>query len=127
MPDAVVSFHDIHYYNLDTYHISVYPESLKAKVGESVQFVCAVSGFGQNYSIKWYNNNGPENVLPTINHSHVLDIPQVQLNDLGNYYCVVKSESGTVASNTSSLQVIGICYPHALNVRIKIYLDKIYD
>ena len=82
----------------------MYPESLKARVGESVQFVCAVGGVGQNYSIKWYNDYNPENV---INHSHVLDIHHVELNDSGSYYCEVKNKSGMVFSSTSSLQVIG--------------------
>lgn len=86
----------------------MYPESAKPKYGESVQFVCMASGFGQNYSIKWYSSHNPENALLTITHSHVLDIPHVQLNDSGSYYCVVKNALGTVTSNTSSLQVIGM-------------------
>ena len=105
--DTVQLFHVIIFYlhcNLDTYHVSVYPESVKARVGESIQFVCAVSGLGQNYSIKWYNSYNPE---ITITHSHVLDIHHVQLNDSGSYYCEVKDELGTVVSNLSSLQVIG--------------------
>ena len=85
----------------------MYPENVKAKVGESAQLVCAVSGFGQNYSIKWYNNNSSGNTLPTINHSHVLDIPQVQLNDSGNYYCVVSNESGAQSQTLAVLKVVG--------------------
>ena len=82
----------------------MYPESLKARVGESVQFVCAVSGVGQNYSIKWYNDYNPENV---INHSHVLDIHHVELNDSGDYYCEVSNEHGGHNSTLAVLKVVG--------------------
>ena len=88
-----------------------------AKVGENVQFVCVASGFGQSYSIVWYNNHNPENPLPTVGHSHVLDIPLVQLHDSGNYYCVVMNKSGVVvSSSTSSLQVIGMFTNYVLYV-----------
>lgn len=83
----------------------MYPENVKAKVGESVQFVCTVSGFGQNYSIKWYNSDGSE--LPTINHFHVLDIPRVQLNDSGTYHCVVSNEFGVQNQTLAVLKVVG--------------------
>lgn len=85
----------------------MYPESVNAKVGESVQFVCTVSGVGHDYSIEWYNEHSPEIPLLTINHSHVLDIPLVQLNDSGNYYCVVSNESGVQINTSGVLQVIG--------------------
>jgi len=94
-------------------HANVYPATVEAKFGESVQFVCTVSGFGQNYSIEWYNEHSPEKPLPVINHSHVLDIPVAHLNHSGRYYCAVKNESGAVVftSNISTLQVIGTyCY-----------------
>lgn len=66
--------------------------------------MCAVSGFGHNYTITWYNGH---NLI--INHSHVLDIPHVQLNDSGNYYCVVSNESGVVnrPATLATLKVIG--------------------
>lgn len=85
----------------------MYPEGVRAKVGDSVQFVCAVNGFGQNYSIKWYSNHSPEYPLPTINHSHVLDIPLVQLNDSGSYYCVVSDDSGTQNQAVGVLNAVG--------------------
>ena len=88
----------------------MYPKQVKAKVGERIQFVCVVSGFGQNYSIKWYNSDNPDKALLTT-HSHVLDIPLVQLNDSGTYYCVVKKDA-SFASNNSTLQVIGISEPY---------------
>ena len=94
---------------LAAYHATVYPEGVKAKIGERVQFVCVASGLGQNYTIKWYNSNSPDNPLVTINHSHVLDIPLVQLNNSGSYYCVVKNESANFVSNITTLQVIGMC------------------
>lgn len=103
----------------------MYPESVKAKVGESVQFVCAVSGIGQNYSVKWYNSYTLENALPTVNHSHVLNIPYVQLNDSGSYYCVAKNGSGTTVSSTSTLQVLGtlaIICTHGLYISLIISL-----
>ena len=82
----------------------MYPESLKAKVGESVQFVCAVSGLGHNYSVKWYNSYNPDNV---INHSHVLDIHHVQMNDSGSYYCEVSNEHGGHNQTLAVLKVVG--------------------
>ena len=88
-------------------NVSVYPEGIKAKVGERVQFVCVVSGFGWNYTVKWYSISKPDDVLATINHTHVLDIPNIQLNDSGSYYCKVQDEHGSFASNSSILQVIG--------------------
>lgn len=90
----------------------MYPKSVEAKVGESVQFACIVSGFGQNYNIVWYNDHNFEKPILAINHSHVLDIPVAHLSDSGSYYCAVKNESGAVmfTSNISTLQVIGTAY-----------------
>ena len=45
---------------------------------------------GQNYGIKWYNSYNPEII---INHSHVLDIHHVQLNDSRSYYCQVSNDT----------------------------------
>ena len=95
---------------LAAYHATVHPKGVKVKVGERVQFVCVASGFGQNYTIKWYNSNNSDNPLVTINHSHVLDIPLAQLNNSGSYYCVVKNEFAEFVSNISPLQVIGTYY-----------------
>ena len=82
----------------------MYPESLRATFGESVQFVCAVSGLGQNYSVKWYNNYNPGNV---IHHSNVLDIYHVQLNDSGSYHCSVSNEHGVHNETLAVLKVVG--------------------
>ena len=82
----------------------MYPESVKARAGESIQFVCAVSGLGQNYSIKWYNSYNPE---ITITYSHVLDIHHVQLNDSGSYYCEVSNEHGVHNETRAILKVVG--------------------
>ena len=88
---------------VDTYHATVYPKNVVAKVGERIQFVCVVSGFGGNYSIKWYDNHN--NTLPTINHTHVLDISLVQEN--GSYYCEVSNGSGIQVHTSGVLKVVG--------------------
>lgn len=74
-----------------------------ARVGESVQFVCVVGGFGQNYSIKWYR----ENALLTTNHSHMLDLPVIGLNYSATYYCVVNNKFGDQINTSAVLQVMG--------------------
>ena len=81
----------------------MYPNNVTAKVGERIQFVCVVSGFGQNYSIKWYDNHN--NTLSTINHTHVLDILLVQ--ESGSYYCVVSNSSGIQIRTSGVLKVVG--------------------
>ena len=85
----------------------MYPKGIKAKVGERFQFVCNVSGFGWNYTVKWYSTSKPDDALATINHTHVLDIPVTQLNDSGSYYCKVQNEHESLNSSSSILQVIG--------------------
>lgn len=95
------------HFTVDTYRVNVYPDKVKAKLGENAQFICVVSGFGQDYSVKWYADHNLDDALPTINHSHVLDVSLVQQNDSGSYYCVVTRESGVRVNTSGALKVIG--------------------
>ena len=94
------------HFSVDICHATVHPKNVTAKVGEGVQFVCVVRGFGQNYSIKWYDIYN--NALPTISHTHVLDVPVVQEN--GSYYCVVSNASGIQVRTLGVLEVVGKSY-----------------
>ena len=86
--------------------VRVYPESSKVKVNDGIDFVCVVNGHGRSYDIEWrfINDNFVNTSLLT--QSHVLNIPNVQLNNSGKYECIV---SGKTQRNTVSgaLQVIG--------------------
>jgi len=87
--------------------VKIYPERLTMLIGNSVDFMCVVSGCGINHNISWIKASSTS-YFPM--HNHKLHIPTVQLNDSGNYYCIVIRDDPWMAQYNASgiLQVTGM-------------------
>ena len=96
-------------------HILTHPTDTSAAAPFSAVFTCSARGYG-HLNIIWYRNNL---LLPTKAHStqvHLPDsittsrltIPNVDQQDVGQYYCIVWANSKKASrSRSASLSVAG--------------------
>jgi len=80
--------------------ITIYQDitDIEVKIGGTAEFVIGAD-FATNY--QWY---GPDGLIPEANDS-VLVISNVGFNNMGDYYCQISNECGTIISNYALLSV----------------------
>jgi len=88
--------------------VAVYPDSSKVMIDGGIYFVCVVNGLGHSYDIEWHFINQNVENSSLLTQSYVLNISNVQLNDSGSYYCIVRNGTEEILESTPGvLQVIG--------------------
>jgi len=98
----------------DAPHIITHPTDTSAAAPFSAVFTCSARGFG-NMNIIWYRNNLP---LPIKAYSELvhqpnsittsrLTIPNVDKQDVGEYYCVVWASKKASRSRVADLLIAG--------------------
>ena len=98
----------------DAPYITTHPTDTSAAAPFSAVFTCSASGYG-DLNIIWYRNNLP---LPVKAHSIKVDqsdyttasrltIPNVDKQDVGEYYCIVWANKKASRSRSAKLLIAG--------------------
>ena len=90
--------------------VAIHPTDTSAAAPFSAVFSCSVQAYGY-LTVTWHKNNG--NPVPEKAHSRltpsmnvttsVLTIPNVTIEDVGTYYCVIRANRKTAQSLSGSL------------------------
>ena len=97
--------------------VAIHPTDVSAAAPFSALFSCSVQAYGY-LTVTWYKNNRnpvPEKanhtLIPSINvTTSILTIPNVTIEDVGTYYCVVWANLKAAQSLAANLIFAGIMY-----------------
>ncbi len=81
--------------------VSISPSSQIGIEGEYFVLSAILNSKSQNLKYKWYKDN---NEIPNSNLSN-LEFNKLKLSDLGNYYCNISNDCGSISSNTYNLKI----------------------
>ena len=94
--------------------VTIHPTDTTAAAPYSALFSCSVHAYGY-LTVTWFKNN--RNPVPEKAHSKliplknattsILTIPNVTIEDVGTYYCVVRANRRTAQSLSGSLILAG--------------------